>query len=81
MDRLPPWLHVVVGLLVALSGVRGVAEGDGVLSGALFVLVVLSGLMNLGWGARRLRGGRRGRHVRGAPAAGATPGRRSSSSA
>lgn len=56
MGRMPPRLQVAVGLLVALSGVRGVVEYEALWLKALFVLVVLAGLWNagLGWQRRRV---------------------------
>ena len=57
MDKTPPWLQIVVGLLIALGGVRGVVEYDALWLKALFALVVASGLFNAGYGWRRAAAG------------------------
>lgn len=53
MDRRPPWLQIIVGLLLALCGVRGVAQYESLLLQLLFGLVVVAGLMDVWSGLRK----------------------------
>ena len=44
-ERPPRWAEVVIGLLLALSGVAGVSQYDDLRLKLLFTLVVISGLL------------------------------------
>jgi hypothetical protein len=53
MHRLPWWVQVVVGVLVALAGLEGVRTDDQVWAKLLFVVVLASGVFNVADGLRR----------------------------
>lgn len=57
-QRLPRWAEVLIGLLLALSGVAGMAQYDDLRAKFLFLLIVMSGLfwaVTGGPGAKRAR--------------------------
>ena len=53
MHRLPWWGQVVLGVLVTLAGMEGVATDEQLWAKVLFVVVLASGLINVADGLRR----------------------------
>jgi hypothetical protein len=52
-DRLPWWGQIVLGALLTLAGIEGVAGDDQLWAKLLFLIVIASGVFNIANGVRR----------------------------
>lgn len=55
LDKWPWWLQVLVGVLLTLAGIEGLAEDDQVWGLLLSLVVTAAGLSNIGYGIQRKR--------------------------
>ena len=55
LDKWPWWLHLLVGVLLTLAGIEGLAEDDQAWGLLLSLVVTAAGLSNIGYAIQRKR--------------------------